>query len=99
VGDDLRRRFSHPWQLGEKLAEEAFGWIVEDTVPSAIPTTWAGIAELVDRITPMAMGRASELIRQALAGPVAFPRDMFTAIEEGFRLRLTQLLIQRAEEA
>lgn len=83
---------AEPWHLGELEAEQAFEWIVEDTLPSAIPTTPRGIEQLVDEITPLAMERVNQRIRASITGVTAFPQEMFDAIEEGFRLRLRLLL-------
>jgi hypothetical protein len=98
MSGDLRSRFREPWQLGENEAEQAFQWIVEGTLPSAIPTTLGGINNLVDQITPKAMERVHDSIRERVTGPTAFPEEMFEAIEQGFRIRLTQLLIERARQ-
>jgi hypothetical protein len=53
----MRRRAC--WDTGEEAAREAFGWIVEDTHPSAIPTDGPGIEKLVQDLTPKAMERVA----------------------------------------
>jgi hypothetical protein len=96
MSEELKAKYAKAWDLGEREAQKAFDWIVEDTEPSAIPTSPEGVADLVDAITPDAMDRLNLMLEQAVTGPTAFPKDMFVAIEEAFRLRFAHLLTDRA---
>jgi hypothetical protein len=94
--DELKAKYPEAWEMGKREAQQAYEWIVEETLPSAIPTTQDGIAKLVDDITPMAMDRLNGMLKEQLTGPTAFPKDLFVAIEQAFREELTWKFAARA---
>ncbi len=94
---DLLERRRYCWRTGEEAAREAFGWIVEDTLPSTIPTDSAGIEKLVQDLTPKALERVNAALAEAWRGQaIAVPKDMWELIESGFQMEMTKLPVQRA---
>lgn len=86
------------WATGEEAAREAFGWIVEDTLPSAIPTDGPGIEQLTQDLTPKAMERVAAAFAETRKGheAVAVPEDCEGLIEGAFQMEMTKLLVRRA---
>lgn len=95
---DLLERRRACWAAGEEAAREAFGWIVEDTLPSALPTDRPGIEGLVEELMPKAMERVSAVFAEAWSGhaQVAVPEDYQVLTEGGFAMEMTKLLVRRA---
>ena len=99
IGDDAELLMGRRacWDTGEEAAREAFGWIVEGTLPSALPTDSPGIERLVRDLTPKAMARVAAAFAETWKGheAVAVPEDYEALIEGGFQMEMTKLLVRR----
>lgn len=81
------------------MAERLLEQFAEDGSPIPFPEKPADVSDYVDKIAPGAVEDIGQMMAESRGSMIAMPKEVISAIEQGFRTRMTEVIVKSLGEA